>query len=535
MIEENLNLEANAAYKKGDYGAALELYKGVADSRTRIRFALCLLLTGESADAVSLLEEVTRDEPQNFLANTALACAFEVQGNLSEAGKWYRTVISSSSSSGLAYLNLGYLMFIHGNTQGAANCLQQCLDAPPTSIPVPLHLPSFDLAKLPKPPPRATDRVASNACLMLGLKLQEAGRFDLAASCFHLAIGWDRLNFSVYGALAASRKLTNQDQPFINSLIQLSKGPNLARPDRARLYFSLGKAFDDLQDYETAISYYDAAHQEILAEATPYNQPAFQAEVDSIIEKYDLSTSNAQEVSGSDSAIPLLIVGMMRSGTSLVEQILSSHPEVAAGDELAFWRDFGFRQLGAGVRPPSKDEAAQIADEYLKLLQTIDPDAARITDKMPHNFLAVGLIHRIFPNARIVCCRRNPIDTCLSIYMTDFRHPIPFANKREDLAFFYRQFERLAAHWRKVIPADRYLEIHHEDVLGKREETTRRLVDFCGLEWDDNCLAPEKNLRPVKTASVVQVRQSVHATDNPRWKRFEPWLGALAGLADQPQ
>jgi len=535
LIEENLTLSGNAAYKRGDYVAALEFYKRAADSGTRVRLALCLLLTGETTAAGSLLEQVTRDEPQNSLAATALACAFEVQGNLSEAGKWYRSVISSSSSSGLAYLNLGYLMFIHGNTQGAANCLQQCLDAPPTSIPVPLHLPSFDLAKLPKPPTGASDRVASNACLMLGLKLQEAGRFELAASCFLLAIQWDRVNFSAYGALAASRKMTGQDQPFINSLIQLSKRPNLVHTDRARLYFSLGKAFDDLGDYETSISYYDGAHKEILAEATPYNQSGFQAEVDSIIEKYDVATCTAQEVSGSDSAMPLLIVGMMRSGTSLVEQILSSHPEVAAGDELAFWRDFGFRQLSTGIRPPIKEEAAQIADAYLKLLRAIDPDAARVTDKMPHNFLAVGLIHRIFPNARIVCCRRNPIDTCLSIYMTDFRHPIPFANEREDLAFFHRQFERLAAHWRKFIPADRYIEVQHEDVLGKREETTRRLVDFCGLEWDDNCLAPEKNLRAVKTASVVQVRQAVRATDNPRWKRYEPWLGALSELANQPQ
>jgi hypothetical protein len=155
---------------------------------------------------------------------------------------------------------------------------------------------------------------------------------------------------------------------------------------------------------------------------------------------------------------------------------------------------------------------------------------------MPHNFISAGLIHQVFPNARIICCRRNPIDTCLSIYMTDFRHPIPYAHRREDLAFFYRQFERLADHWKSTLPPNRYLEVQHDDILFDREVSTKRLVEFAALQWDDACLHPELNKRAVKTASVVQVRQPVAAPVIPRWQRYEKWLGPLASLADsEPQ
>ena len=174
-----------------------------------------------------------------------------------------------------------------------------------------------------------------------------------------------------------------------------------------------------------------------------------------------------------------------------------------------------------------------MAGDYLNLLREIDPNAKRVTDKMPGNFVHLGLVHLLFPNARIVCCRRNPVDTCLSIYMTAFRNTMGYIHSRSDLAFYYREFDRLMSHWRSMIPADRLIEVQYEDLLSDRETVTRRLIDFCGLEWDQACLRPESNRRAVKTASVWQVRQAVYATSQERWRRYEPWLGELRSLLDE--
>jgi hypothetical protein len=288
---------------------------------------------------------------------------------------------------------------------------------------------------------------------------------------------------------------------------------------------------DDFGDYPMAMRYFDEANTLALTQVeSSSDQPSFTDEVNKITETYTKENVLDRSCVGSQSDLPLLIVGMMRSGTTLVEQIVSNHPEVAGGEELLFWSDNGSRQLKSGSPPPTADEAGSLAKAYLAVLKAIDPDAQRVTDKMPNNFMALGLIHRVLPNARIVCLRRNAIDNCLSIYMTDFRHPIPFVNDRDDLVFLYRQFERLMSHWRQVIPRDRLIEVQYEELLANRETETRRLIDFCGLEWDDACLHPEQNRRTVKTASVWQVRQGVYTSSLERWRRYEPWLGSLNQL-----
>lgn len=220
---------------------------------------------------------------------------------------------------------------------------------------------------------------------------------------------------------------------------------------------------------------------------------------------------------------PALIVGMPRSGTTLVEQIVSSHPLVAAGGELTFWTDQ--RETAA-----AKDAASRLAAGYLALLRRIGPGSERVTDKNPFNFLHLGAIRLALPHARFIHVRRDPIDTCLSIYFTRFATPQAFAYDRGDLVFYYRQYERLMAHWRAFIPADRLLEIDYESLIANRESLTRRMIAFCGLPWDAACLAPESNPRLVRTASVWQARQPVYRTSVERWRRYEPWLGELSQL-----
>jgi hypothetical protein len=227
---------------------------------------------------------------------------------------------------------------------------------------------------------------------------------------------------------------------------------------------------------------------------------------------------------------PVLIVGMPRSGTTLVEQIVSSHHAVAAGGELGFWRERNRAGLGIFAADTDPDDARRLAEDYLQVLRTISPSAARVTDKLPFNFAHLGIIRQVFPRATIVHCRRHPIDTCLSNFATNFQIPYDFAGDRGSLVFFYRQYQRLMAHWRAVLPAERFIEVDYEVLVADPEPLTRRLVAACGLDWDEACLAPHRNRRAIGTASLWQARQPIYRTSVERWRRYEPWLGELRAL-----
>lgn len=168
------------------------------------------------------------------------------------------------------------------------------------------------------------------------------------------------------------------------------------------------------------------------------------------------------------------------------------------------------------------------------MLRKIAPDSLRVTDKLPLNLMWIGLIHLVFPRARIIHCRRHPVDTCLSLYFTQFLQRTDFAHDRGDLVFRYREYERLMRHWRDTLPAERFLEVDYAAVVADPEASARRLIEFCGLDWDDACLRPEDNQRVVKTASMWQARQPVYRTSVERWRNYEPWLGELRSLLPEP-
>jgi hypothetical protein len=229
----------------------------------------------------------------------------------------------------------------------------------------------------------------------------------------------------------------------------------------------------------------------------------------------------------------VLIVGMPRSGTTLVEQILSSHPEIGGGDELTFWSEKAAALADAGARALTRAVARAIVDDYLGLLRGIAPAARRVTDKMPQNYLHLGLVHMMFPRARIIHCRRNPVDTCLSIYFTHFSLMKDYAFDRRGIVFFYEQYLKFMTLWRHVLPSDRLIEIDYETLITDREQVTRRMIDFCGLEWHSACLYSESNPRAVKTASMWQARQPIYKTSVERWRRYEPWLSEFRQLLAQ--
>ena len=220
---------------------------------------------------------------------------------------------------------------------------------------------------------------------------------------------------------------------------------------------------------------------------------------------------------------------MIRSGTTLMEQIISSHCGVGAGGELPFWIE---RATGTvdPITGPNAQLIKKLSDEYLDLLKGISPDTSRVTDKMPTNVMLLGFLHLVFPRAKIIHCRRNPIDTCLSIYVTPFGGKVNFAHDKQNITAYYQQYLRLCAHWRNVLPPEVFIEVDYEDIVHNREPVIRDVIEFCGLKWEDRCLTHEQNDSGINTPSMWQAKQPIYKTSLERWRNYEPWLGELLQL-----
>jgi hypothetical protein len=240
--------------------------------------------------------------------------------------------------------------------------------------------------------------------------------------------------------------------------------------------------------------------------------------------------------SGDASPLPVFVVGMPRSGTTLVEQILASHPAAHGAGELNDFNVLVDRMAGSrgkAFRYPedspalTTDQLRALGHAYVEGLRRRAPGAERVTDKMPGNFLFLGLIHLALPRARIIHVLRDPPDTCLSCYSKLFTAEQNFTYDLGELGRYYRKYTELMAHWRDVMPEGRMLEIRYEDVIADLEGSARQLIEHCGLDWDPSCIAFHKSQRPVRTASAAQVRRPIYRTSLGRWRAYEPHLAPL--------
>jgi len=285
-----------------------------------------------------------------------------------------------------------------------------------------------------------------------------------------------------------------------------------------------------------AMQHFDAADA-VRQASQSFDSAAFSREIDRLIARCTPEwIAQAAEI-GSCDRTPVFIVGMPRSGTTLVEQIVSMHPEVRAGGELHFWNQRGAVWHGSGADGNEmpffiSEYLAKAAADYVGVLRAIAPTATRVTDKMPFNFLWAGLIHVAFPAAIIIHCRRAAVDTALSIHQTHFHPSLAFPTGGAELVAYFRSYQRLIDHWRSVLPADRFIEVDYEDLTSAPVPVTRRIIAACGLAWNDACLRPESNPRAVKTPSKWQTRQPIYRNSVARWRRYEPWLGPLRALVD---
>ena len=375
--------------------------------------------------------------------------------------------------------------------------------------------------------------------------LVETGDFEGARCAADEALDIDPDAVMAWHLRVALKTVAPEDPDLasLESLLERADVLGMTPTNRSRLRFALSKAWLDAGDTDRAFTHLEQANQ--LKRATfVYDSAATTARMACIAKTFtpellQLFSGRA----GHPTDVPVFVIGMPRSGTSLVEQILASHPAVYGAGELALLGKVVpgaelaepyhcppvYPELLAGMDPES---LTRLGREYESLLRQVCPDKARVVDKLPANFLFAGLIHLILPNARIIHCRRDTLDTCLSCYMATFSGDVMFAYDQRELGDYYRHYRMLTDHWRGVLPSTCYTEVHYEAVVGNLEQEARRLVEFCGLPWDEQCLRFHQTRRRVCTSSAVGVRKPIYRNSVGRSRDYarhlRPLMDALA-------
>jgi tetratricopeptide (TPR) repeat protein len=500
---------------------------------------LACLEVGRVPEAIAALQQAVAGNPRYADAYFRLGIGLEKMGDIGGAVVAYDRATELLPSLTEAWFRVGALVDSLGHREEAIGCFRRAAATGGKS--------SFGRlgkvrALLAENRNREAEQVlrqtlahdTKNAMAhdLLGNLLSEFGRFDEAYECFQRAIEIAPLLAGSYYDLVRCRRVTSDDMDLLQRMEAALDTPGLEAAQRQRLHLAIGKAADDLGDYALAIQHFDAADA-VRRGCASFDSAAFPVEIDRLTARCTPELIARAPELGSSEATPVLIVGMPRSGTTLVEQIVSAHPEVGGGGELNYWNERGGEWHRAGAAGNETPFLAEAAADYLDVLHAIAPKAARVTDKMPFNFLWAGLIHLAFPRATIIHCRRTAVDTALSIHQTHFHPGFAFPTGGAELVAYFRGYQRLINHWRSVLPADRFIEVDYEDLTRVPEPVIRRMITACGLEWHDACLRPECNPRAVKTPSKWQTRQPIYHTSVARWRRYEAWLGPLRALVDE--
>lgn len=379
---------------------------------------------------------------------------------------------------------------------------------------------------------------------LLGAVLAEIGSIDEAVSEFQRAVALapEAMEYAYHLVQLAKVKPGESALQSLEAAVPTVE--KLSKRERGLLYFGLAKAYDDIGEKDRGFNHLLRGNATKRSE-TEYNEAAMLDGMDCIARVFSPELMAGRENLGDPSNVPVFIVGMPRSGTTLVEQILASHravfgagerPEMSRVVERVRGERLGAASFPEAVWTLTGESFRQMGRDYVTQLRSLAPDAARITDKMPINFLYVGLIHLILPNARIIHTQRDPVDTCLSCFSKLFAGDQPFTYDLAELGRFYRAYQRLMAHWRTVMLPDLFLEVDYEVMVGDFASQAQRIVAHCGLEWDPACLRFYETSRPVHTASMTQVRQPIYSSSVGRWRPdatlLQPLLDGLGGALE---
>ena len=572
-------------YDRREFGEAVNCYKqaialndSYAEAHNNLGNALRAL--GRNEEAVEHYQRALLIRENYPEAYNNMAAILRARDEFLEAEHAYRRAISLKPRYIEAYGNLAALLAQCDRDDEALRVLAQAIEINPKHVPTLLQIARHQLNKANYVQAEQACRLAlqedpnnANAHALLGEVLHETDRFPEALESFETALTLKpdyieahnhygvclksvgrleeareqflktiELNpwaFGCYANLADLEKYT-PDNPRFRAMEAIMKDASDPTNEAyMALHFGLGKAYEDVGEYDKAFSHFQTGATMKRAKLK-YNEEEAFGFFDAIRETFNSNFFANPPFEGNPSEVPVFIVGMPRSGSTLIEQILSSYPQTCGAGEI---KEFSRRLTALRSRFPTLPKYPQIAlkmnwdhykivaDGYLSKLQSYSTEALKVTDKLLTNYYFVGMLHIAFPNAKFIHSKRNPVDTCLSAFTKLFKDDMPHSYDFGELGRYYKKYEELMAHWEQMLPPGVIKTVVYENVVDDLEASARELVEFVGLPWDPACLSFHELRRPVKTASVVQVRQPVYRSSVEKWRsygsRLQPLVDAL--------
>ena len=501
--------------KKGSLGLAADVYRSVLEAQPNNPDALHLLGTiamglGEVDAALEYFKRAVARKPTDPSIRVNIAGALLEKSEPASAEFHLRKALKLHPDLPGALCSLASCRAMLGDSEEATKIYQSILDQTPDH-------------------PQALIGYA-DLC-------QITGDMETARTLYRRAISSNATPTTALAGLASCEKLA-KDSPEAAQIMRYLGTPGLAPTVYLNLNYAAASIAEAAGDHDDAFAHYLRAK---ALSAARFDIEAHRQKLRTFKGLFTREFLETRAKHGHPSSRPVFIVGMPRSGTTLTEQIISRHPKAAGGGELidipdlaaSLRRDEDAKSYVKHVSRLSPLEVRELAGRYLGTLDRISADADRVTDKMPQNFLHLGLITLLFPKARIIHCRRNPLDTCLSCFTMHLKdHNHGYAGDLGTLGSYYREYASLMDHWREVLPRSIY-ELDYERLVESPEEESRKLIEFVGLAWDPACLSPQESARPVHTLSRAQVRQPIYRSSVERWRRYEKHIGPLkAALGD---
>ena len=509
--------KANRYAAERNYDAAIETYRTLLNIDPRHTAAInnlgsALLDLGRFVEAEQHFRGALSIDPNFAEAHRNLGDALRLRGYFGDSESSLRRAIKLKPNAPEALCSLGLTLVSKGDTHDAKGRFRKVLKSKPRHVAA-LH--------------------------GLGQVALMEGRWDEAEKLFQQILEIHPKNAAALVAQAGARKMTPADAQWLETAEAAVAEKDVTPPQEAALRYAIGKYMDDIGDFGRAFPSFRRANEVLKIAAEPYDRKRRAAAATDLINAYSRDTVARAAEGGSDSTLPIFVVGMPRSGTSLIEQIIASHPAARGAGELDFWSALmGKHETEVRKGLLAESAKAEVADSYLRVLRehaAIVPtdnlrDVRRIVDKAPVNSDYLGVIYSVFPNARIIYVQRDPIDTCLSCYFQELPLTLSFALDLDELTHYYKEHRRLIDHWRAVLPPGSILDVPYESVVADQEAWTRKILEFIGLDWSDQCLNFEQTQRVVSSASYRQVRRKIYNSSVARWRNYEKFLGPLTGL-----
>lgn len=511
-----------------------------------LRQALQLQQANRLSEAEALCQRVLARTPRHPLALYLLG-TFALDLDDEMAIRCFERAVEAAPANPQYHLTLGETFLKVGEHAGAIGHFELACDLKPGWVEALCALgrayTEFGKADLAVPVYEKALKInGANPLVRMGLAnaLVSLGRMDEATKYMKESISRRLGIAAAYEGLVSIQKFTKEPEELKSILAEL-KNPALDQKSAQKLHYAAGKVLNDLRRYDEAMNHF---HQGKKLSTRQFDLEAYRRSVDFMVDLFRPEMLAAKADYGSASEVPVFVLGMPRSGTTLTEQICASHSDVHGAGELTKLRRITNRlapstqspeELRRSILDLTVDQSKSLAEDYLTHIRQRSPNARRIVDKLPHNFELVGLIKLLFPKARIIHCRRDAIDNCLSCYFLSFKEDNAYNADLHTLGRYYREYDRLMRHWNEVFPGQIVL-ARYEDMVSDQESQSRRLIEYLGLPWDDACLRFFDKGGSVNTFSRWQVRQPIYKSSVRRWKNYgsaiQPLVEALGDLAE---